>query len=37
MKTFWDFFQNQVLGMKWLNEVDKKSRRFFNFTGKEIF
>ena len=21
MKTFWDFFQNQVLGMKWLNEV----------------
>ena len=21
MKTGWDFFQNQVLGMKWLNEV----------------
>ena len=20
-KTIWDFFQNQILGMKWLNEV----------------
>lgn len=20
-KIFWDFFQNQVLGMKWLNKV----------------
>ena len=21
LKIFWDFFQNQVLGMKWLNKV----------------
>jgi len=21
MKTVWDFFQNQILGMKWLNEI----------------
>ena len=21
MKTFWNFFQNQILGMKWLNEI----------------
>ncbi|MGN0182798.1 MAG: permease, partial [Candidatus Ornithomonoglobus sp.] len=21
LKTFWFFFQNQILGMKWLNEV----------------
>ena len=21
IKTSWDFFQNQILGMRWLNEV----------------
>ena len=32
IKNMWDFFQNQVLGMKWLNEFIKNG--LLNAVGK---